>query len=103
MFVVMNKNRYEGLPEDIRSVFDAVSQEWIEVHGRVWDEADEDGLEYTLETGNQVISLDAGESARWKQTIEPVIERYINASADREIDGEKAVSTLREMITEYSE
>lgn len=103
MFVVMNKNRYEGLPEDIRSVFDAVSEEWIEVHGRVWDEADEDGLEYTLETGNQVISLDAEESARWKKSIEPVIERYIEASADKDFDGEKAVSTLREMIREYSE
>jgi hypothetical protein len=37
-------------PEDI---FSDVSQEWIDVHGRTWDNNDEEGRAFTLSLGNQ--------------------------------------------------
>lgn len=102
MFVVMNKARFDRMPEDIQRIFMEVSEQWIESHGSVWDEADEDGLAYTLESGNQVIELSAEQHALWKKAIEPVIDEYIEVAEGRGLGGRKSVELLRELIDKHS-
>lgn len=102
MFVVMNKDRFAGMPEDIQRVFTEVSEKWIEEHGRIWDEADEDGLAYTLELDNQVIDLSEEQIALWKKAIEPVINEYAETAEENGLDGRKNVDLLQELINRYS-
>jgi TRAP-type transport system periplasmic protein len=98
MFVVMNKNRFNRMPEDIQSIFTDVSEEWIEEHGRIWDVADEEGLAYTFELGNQVFELSEEENMLWKKAIESVINEYIETAESRGLQGRKNVELLRELI-----
>lgn len=102
MFVIINKKRFEQLPEQVQQVISQVSEEWIEVHSRVWNEADSEGLAYTKEKGNEIIELPKEESVRWKAAIEPVIEGYIAEAQKKGIDGRKSVDLLRDLIARYS-
>jgi len=102
MFAVMNKNSFSKLPEEVQKVIDEVSKEWIEVHGRVWDEADEEGLAYTLEKENQIIELSEEQNALWKEAIDPVIENYIATAEEKGHNGQKSVDLIRQLLEKYS-
>ena len=56
-FVVMNLKKWNALAPDVRKVLDDASREWIDVHGKAWDEADKEGRAFTKSLGNQVITL----------------------------------------------
>ncbi|MBP7497547.1 MAG: TRAP transporter substrate-binding protein [Bacteroidales bacterium] len=99
MFVVMNKAKWDSLPEDIKKVFEEVSSEWIIKHGEIWDKIDNEGREYTVSWKNQIISLDEKEKAEWDKKIIPVIEDYKKTTPD----GEKYISSLRELLKKYSQ
>ena len=79
MFVVMNKDKWDSLPGDIKKVFTEVSEEWIEKHGKVWTYYDKAGIDYflTLE-GRELIELSPEEMARWVEATSPLIDEYIS-------------------------
>ncbi len=98
MFVVMNKAKWEALPEDVRVLMDAVSAEWEKVHGEIWDEADTKGRAYTVELENKIIDLDAAESARWKAAVQRVIDGYVSVAKAKDIAADDNVELLRSLI-----
>jgi len=100
-FVVMNLKKWHALPPDVRKVFDDVSREWIDVHGKAWDEADKEGRAFTLSLGNQIITLPAQESARWKKAVRPTIDEYIKESEQKGVPGRKSVTQAETLITKY--
>ncbi len=100
-FVVMNLKKWNALSPDVRKVFDDVSREWIDVHGKAWDEADKEGLAFTKSLGNQVITLSAQESARWKKAVRPTIEEYIKEAEQKSVPGRKSVKEAESLITKY--
>ncbi len=78
MFVVMNKAKWNSLPDDIKKVFTELSKEWIEKHGMVWTYYDKAGIDYFLTfAGREVIQLPKEEMARWVKATEPLIDQYI--------------------------
>lgn len=102
MFVVMNQHKWNSLPKEIQSVIQEVSNEWVEVHASIWDQVDIEGKRYTLSLGNEFIELDEYEQQRWKTAVEPIIQEYVIQSKAKNIDGEKVVSGIRELIGKYS-
>jgi len=78
MFIIMNLDKWNALPADVKKVFEEVSEKYADVHGKVWDSTDREGREFTLSLGNQIIGLSAKESARWRKAVEPVIGGYMN-------------------------
>ncbi len=76
MFVVMNLKKWNALPKDIQKVFEEVSKQWIDVHGKAWDDLDMDGRKYTLSLDNKIIPLTKAESARWKKAVRPMLVEY---------------------------
>ena len=98
MYVVMNKQKWEKLPADIQQIFTAVSQEWIAVHGEAWDKADQDGLVFTRERGNEIIELDPQQNALWAAAVKPVLDEYIAEMKTKNLPGEQAVTELQNLI-----
>jgi len=80
MFVVMNKDKWSALPEEIKTIIAEVSQEWIEKHGMVWDYYDKAGIDYFLTfAGREVIELSSEEMAKWVEAaVDPLIDTYIS-------------------------
>jgi TRAP-type C4-dicarboxylate transport system substrate-binding protein len=100
MFVVMNRSKWDQLPADVQKIFSDVSREWIDVHGRTWDNNDEEGRTFTLSLGNQIISLSDAESAKWKEAVQPIIDNYVQSAKSKGLEGEAFVKTLNELIAQ---
>jgi len=85
MYVVMNKDKWNGLPPDIQKVFTDVSNEWIDKHGMTWTNYDISGMKFfnTFE-GRELIKLSPEESAKWVQATQPLKDKYIE---EREAKG----------------
>jgi len=98
MFVVMNRNKWNALPADVKKIIDELSEKWVSVHGMVWDSADKEGREFTLSLGNKLISLSKAESDRWRKAVEPVIGAYTAKTPN----GAENVRKVRELINKYS-
>ena len=102
MFVVMNKQKWEKLPQDVQKVFEDVSREWIAVAGKAWDDADDEGYKFIADLGNKVIKLTPAEAAKWEKDIEPVVDEYVKTMEGKKIPGKKAVDEIRALIKLYS-
>lgn len=102
MFVVMNKNKWNALPKDIQKVFDDVSQEWIAVAGKAWDDADTEGYKYSAELGNKVIKLSNAEETKWEEAVKPVAENYIKNAESKGLPGSQAVAEVKALIKKHS-
>ncbi|MBC2712693.1 MAG: TRAP transporter substrate-binding protein [Desulfosarcina sp.] len=94
MFVVMNKNKWDSLPPEIQKVFEATSHKWIDVHGRRWDQGDEEARNYATSLGNEILNLSKEESDRWKEKVRPIIDAYISGATARALDGKGYVDML---------
>jgi len=101
-FVFMNLNKWRSLPYDVQAVIDQVSEEWISKQGEAWDKLDKMGKAFTLERGNQVVTLSKAENERWAQTVEPVIGMYINDKKAKGLPAEDYVNTIKELIKKHS-
>lgn len=102
MFVVMNKAKYDSLPPDVQKVFDEVGAEWVDVHGRIWDEADQAGRQFVEELGKKIHALTPEEEQRWEQAVQPLIDEYQKEVEAKGIPGADAVKTIQDLIAKFS-
>jgi TRAP-type C4-dicarboxylate transport system substrate-binding protein len=98
MFVVMNKEKWNELPEDVKKVFNDVSAEWAEKHGQAWDQADAEGKEFVNNLGVEIIPLSDEQKAEWTKSVQPVIDEYIQKTEKQGLPGKQLVEDLRELI-----
>ncbi|NLF31244.1 MAG: TRAP transporter substrate-binding protein [Planctomycetes bacterium] len=97
MFVVMNKEVWDGLPQEIQAVFNEVTDAWIERHGQAWDDADASGRDFVakLDPAREIIALSAEEQARWTEAVRPVLDAYVAAAAAKGLPGDKLLADLQ--------
>ncbi len=80
--MAMNKDRYEALPDDLKAVIDANSREALAPSmGEVWDRVEEPGKALQLESGGEIIELDAEVKAAFDELSRQATEQWI-ADAD---------------------
>jgi len=91
-FVVMNKERWEALPQDIKVIFEEINNEWLLQHGEAWDTSDMEGMQFFLAHGGQLIGLESSEAARWKAAIAPIIDGYAKSLSEKGLKGEETVN-----------
>jgi len=100
-YVVMNKQVWENLPEDIQHIITEFNREWIIKLGVAWNEADEEGLEYiaSLNPPRNVFTLSEDEQARWRAAVQPVIEDYVKGDTP-ELPRRAFLEALQKAIAE---
>jgi len=91
-FVVMNKDKWKALPPNLQKVIEAVNTEWIEKTGRLWDEIDKQGREFTLARGNQILPLSKEEDQKWAQQVRPILDEYVANMKAKNLPGEEALN-----------
>lgn len=99
-FVVMNKDKWNSLPEDIQKIIREINTEWTAKHGDAWVESDKVGLKYFLDQGNEVIELDAAESDRWKAAVAPIIDGYVAQLNEKGFNGKEIVDFIIKTLGE---
>jgi len=101
-FVVMNLDKWNSLPKDVQKVIEEVNKEWVGKYGQAWDESDQEGLKFTKELGNEIITLSPEESARWAKAVAPVVDEYVKEATKNGLPGQAYVDFIRAKIKEYS-
>ena len=100
-FVVMNKDKWNALPADIKKTIEAINAEWIDKTGDAWDSSDMEGYQYSLSLGHDIYGLDKGEAARWKKAVAPVIDQYITDLDKKGLNGQEIVDYTVQTLGKY--
>ena len=101
--LVMNKAKYESLPDDLRAVLDAESgAKFSRIAGQLMLDKDAPGRAIAEKAGNNIIKLDEAETARWKAAAQPVYDRWIADMKAKGIDGEKLIARAKAQIAKRS-
>ncbi|WP_026380721.1 TRAP transporter substrate-binding protein [Afifella pfennigii] len=99
----MNKAKYDSLPDDLKKVIDdnsgLAASAWA---GRVMDEGDIPGRKAAEDQNNEIITLDAEETARWKEKAAAVEAAWIAEMKEKGIDGEALVSDAKALIAKHA-
>ena len=104
-YAVMNKEKWDSLPADIKKIFDEVSAEFKAKQAMAWNEGDNEGVGFLKQQGGQVIQLPEAEAKRWEKAVEPVVTNYKKDLAGKgyksdEIEG--WLSFIRERVGFWS-
>jgi TRAP-type C4-dicarboxylate transport system substrate-binding protein len=101
--VAMNKAAYEKLPADLKKVIDANSGlETAAAFGRAMDEGDKVGLSLAQKAGNNVITLNAEETQRWRRAAAGVRAVWYKEVGEKGIDGQKLAAEAEALIAKYT-
>lgn len=100
-YFVMNKGKWNGLPQDIQKIFTEVAIEAREKQAALWDQMDIEGRDLFTSQGGQVIPLSDAEVSKWTKAVEPVIGDYkknMVAKGHKEADVDGWLKYIRERI-----
>lgn len=95
----MNKATYDALPDDLKKVIDDNSGvEAARLAGKAMDDVDKIGLAKAQKAGNTIITLDAAETARWKEAAGPVVDTWIAEMDGKGMDGKGMVADAQALV-----
>ncbi|HSR11358.1 MAG TPA: TRAP transporter substrate-binding protein [Thermodesulfobacteriota bacterium] len=97
-FVVMNKEKWNALPPDIQKAFEQVNQEWVDKTGKLWDDVDRSGKEFSVKLGNKIIPLSKDENQRWAKAVAPILDEYVKTMKDKGLPGDEALKFCVEFL-----
>jgi TRAP-type C4-dicarboxylate transport system substrate-binding protein len=95
----MNMDSYNNLPDDLKAIIDENSGlELSRQFGRVMDNGDANGLALASKAGNNILQLDATETARWVAAAEPTYAEWYKEMEAIGVDGPALVEKARALI-----
>lgn len=100
MYAVMNKAKWDSLPEDIQKIIEKVNAEWIDKQGAAWDESDREGAKFVESLGHEFISLDPAEEAALVKAVEPILAEYVDATEAKGLPGKAVLADIQAMLKE---
>lgn len=100
--LVMNKAKYEALPDDLKAILNAESGAKLSAFATqvMWD-MDAPAREIAVNAGNTIVELDEAEVARWKEAAAPVVDRWITDMEGQGIDGKALIEQARALIEKH--
>lgn len=100
--VSMNMGTWEGLPDDLKAVFDnATGEDWWKEVGNIWREDDDNALKVVVDSGNEYVELTADETAAFETTLAPVVDRWVKERSGQ-IDAQALVEAAKAAIAKHS-
>ena len=101
--MTMNSNSYAKLPADIRKVIDdSTGMALAKRLGHMWQDDEKPGRALALKRGNEIHSLTAEETARWKKVVRPVADAWVKKIDGMGLDGKALLADARAMVAKYS-
>lgn len=102
-FVVMNKAKWNELPENYKKIISRMDRVWAVKTGKAWDTSDYAGIQFSLAHGNTIIGIAPAEAQRWKKVVQPVFDEYLAKTEKKGLPGKEALAFLEKCLKEYHE
>jgi TRAP-type C4-dicarboxylate transport system substrate-binding protein len=100
---LMNKERYESLPDDLKAILDDNSGTAIAAEiGQVWDDIETPGKQAMIESGSEMIVLDEAAMAGFDERAKEVEERWLADMESQSIDGQALLDTAKAAVANHS-
>ena len=101
---LMNKQKYESLPPDLKKVIDDNSgANLVDLAIKTWDQIEVDGEKVMRSKAkNKFVSLSAEETAKFKTKVQPVFDRFKKLLNDGGDDGAKILAEVEALEAKYS-
>jgi len=100
--LVMNKDKFNDLPEDLQKVMEENSGlEFSVFAGGTQSDADAPGRAFAAERGNNIVTLDAAQSAAWADAASPVYDAWIAEMSGKGIDGQALIDQAKALMAAY--
>lgn len=94
-WVVMNQGVWDGLPGDIRKVFEEHTGDWaVEYYGNIRDKEEIEAAKIAVEKGMELIELPESELVKMKKLVEPVKAAYVEELEAQGLPGKRAFTEL---------
>ena len=101
--ISMSEGAWNNLPPDLQKVItDHTGEDWWREIGEIWTGTEAGGLNAALKAGNEHIELSDAEMARFREKLDPVVERWIAEVGEKGIDGRALVEAARAAIARHS-
>jgi TRAP-type C4-dicarboxylate transport system substrate-binding protein len=101
---LMNKAKYESLPADLKKIIDNNSgANLVPIAIETWDRIELEGEKVIRsKSKNKIVHLSAEETAKFKQKVQPVFERFQKLLDETGADGKKVIADAERLIEKYS-
>ena len=100
--MIMNKQRYVELPQDIRKIIDdSTGMTLARRLGRIWDDDEMPGRAVAMERGQPIISLSKEERQRWLEKTRAVIKNWVEKVDALGHDGEAILADAKLLLAKY--
>ena len=102
--IAMNKDVYNGLPDDLRAIVDANSGEaFSALAGKATEDGDAPARQIAVDLGNNIIELTPDQIAVWKAAAEPTVNTWLEEMKAAGItEAPQMLIEARAMIAEYA-
>jgi TRAP-type C4-dicarboxylate transport system substrate-binding protein len=100
--VVMNKDKWNSLPADVKEKIDGMRKEWAEWTGKYVDNHVLESLKWSKEKYNlQIIELPASEKAEVPKLIRPLIDGYVERVTKAGLPGNQIMKDVYALKEKY--
>lgn len=96
--VVMNKSKWDALPDDVKKVFDDLAEEQMAWTGDYMDNHVAEAITFSKESKVEFIELTTEQKAEWNKLLEPIVAKWI-ADNSAKIEAEKIVADVKALIS----
>ncbi|KAE9630989.1 TRAP transporter substrate-binding protein [Parasedimentitalea maritima] len=101
--LAMNKPKFDSLPADLQQIIDDNSGlEFSVFAGGTQADSDGPSREMALDMGNNVITLDAEQTAEWRVRAQPIYDKWLADMTEKGIDGQALIDEATMLIEKYS-
>jgi TRAP-type C4-dicarboxylate transport system substrate-binding protein len=100
-YFVINKNKWNALPDDIKKIFTQVAFETKEKQAALWNDMDIEGAAAFKTAGGQMITLSDAEAAKWIKAVQPIFAAHkkdMVAKGFKEAEVDGWISFIKERI-----
>ena len=98
----MNKDRYDGLSDELKKVLDENSGlEFSVFAGGTQADADGPARQVAVDLGNNIVELNEEETQVWRDASQPIYDSWIADMDSKGIDGQALIDEARELMDAY--
>jgi TRAP-type C4-dicarboxylate transport system substrate-binding protein len=100
--VVMNKDKWAALPDDVKKVFDGLRREQALWTGTYVDDHVTEAVKWSKEKYNlQIFDLPAGEQAEIPKLLAPMVDDYVKKVTAAGLPGEQIIKDVMALKAKY--
>jgi len=102
MAILMNKQKYDSLPADLKAVIDKRSgQALVELTGKVWDQGNDEARKKLVAQGNKVLVIKDADYNAMKKASASVEADWVKQATARGLDGAKLAEAVHAIGKQY--